>query len=203
MKTNISPENWWLDDETSFQNGPFSGDIPSFSGRIIVSEESFIILLEEILHQLIWTFLPNQFSQGFLIHPKGGLRADFWPIKQLWFEKCFFVGTGRILIQISYAAIEFNGPPMDLPSFFNKNLPLKPSNMQRVLVGKQCNEPRCCINHRCNTRFFQLVVQVWQMIQQELTKKEQSDMQNHETSAWETGGKIATWQSVIHFVRSY
>lgn len=80
-------------------------------------------------------------------------------------------------------------PPMDLSSFFNKNLSLKPSNMQRVLVGKQCNEPRCCINHRCNTRFFQLVMQVWQMIQQELTKKEQSDMQNHETSAWETGGK--------------
>ncbi len=32
-KTNIEPENPWLEDETSFWNGPFSGDMLIFSGR--------------------------------------------------------------------------------------------------------------------------------------------------------------------------
>ena len=34
LKTNICPENWWLEDESSVKNGPFSGDIRSFSGGL-------------------------------------------------------------------------------------------------------------------------------------------------------------------------
>ena len=32
MKTNMSPENWWLEDEMSFWDGPFLGDMFIFGG---------------------------------------------------------------------------------------------------------------------------------------------------------------------------
>ena len=32
LKTNMSPENWWLEDVISNWNGPFSGDMLIFGG---------------------------------------------------------------------------------------------------------------------------------------------------------------------------
>ena len=32
LKTNMSPENWWLEDDMSFWDGPFLGDILIFGG---------------------------------------------------------------------------------------------------------------------------------------------------------------------------
>ena len=34
VNDNIFPENWWLEDEISFWNGPILGDMGQFSARI-------------------------------------------------------------------------------------------------------------------------------------------------------------------------
>ncbi len=43
LKTKISPENWWLKDEMSFEKGPFSGDIINFrAGEFLIGKFSWI-----------------------------------------------------------------------------------------------------------------------------------------------------------------
>ena len=39
LKTNIFPENWWLEDEFSFQNGPFfRGHVIFFGGVMVLND---------------------------------------------------------------------------------------------------------------------------------------------------------------------
>ena len=66
----------------------------------------------------------------------------------------------------------------------NVFMPQPHGHMQGVLVGKEGDEPRSCVDHRCNTSFFQLVVQMWQVIQQELTEEEQCDVENDKASVF-------------------
>ena len=72
-KTNISPEHWYLEDDISFHNGPFSGDIPSFSEVYKFSYQDFhqwYGIENLILRMSKWTRAP--------IYPTPWTLGSFW-----------------------------------------------------------------------------------------------------------------------------
>ena len=61
LKTNISPENQWLEGEISFWNGPFSRDMLIFTGGNILAE--YRDVGQEILRAEDWDLLRNPMEQ--------------------------------------------------------------------------------------------------------------------------------------------
>ena len=62
--TNIAPENWWLEDEISFWEGPFRGELLVF-GRVVyrsVTINSRISILEIVFSQIFQLFLFKTFE---------------------------------------------------------------------------------------------------------------------------------------------
>ena len=61
-RTNIAPENGWLEDEFSVWNGPFSGDIRSFFGRVLLYCEQFCKGIETDKTRVV---APSTFNLGY------------------------------------------------------------------------------------------------------------------------------------------
>lgn len=118
-KTFLSRNNWkvgwwnFLEKKWSLK----TGDIPSFSGRMISSEESFIILFEEILHQLIWIFV-----QIFSNIQKVVCGRISEPSNSMVLKNAFFAGNWKDFDSDIIRRHRVQWSPIDFPSFFNKRI---------------------------------------------------------------------------------